>query len=994
MEINAINIRGFIEYFRNTICDSERKVVDSSNFNNKNKISIDDIVIGKVHSKIFDYLYWKKNKKMDEEVSTDDKLEIYLCPIVLSIEAIHGEDRSSLPKNIIPIMISAILNKDGSLTINSEKFPWIPWEYLEPSLSEITIGELSVLDEYLSKYKQPNVTECWNEYWNYCNQLFKAVTGYTIDEYKLDYYVKTDGSYAVLDDEIIGTRVHISKLYDFLLTEDKIDYNKLTTCFCSLKKVQKEVIVDGNSSIEDSIKHIAQVGSEFPLSKSQRESIHYFKKINEGEVLAVNGPPGTGKTTLLHSIIGQLFVEAALKQGEPPVIVAASNNNQAVTNIIDSLGQLGNDEYILAKRWLPKVTSYGMYIASEGKIKEQERNGKKTYHTLTTNGNGFPGEVENKEYIEKAENIFIENYKAYAGDLRSTKIVDCKNAIHQQLKDKIKSIEDVVHSISVFQKFKEYVEEKYKGLGEVEACVRSLEKRIQALEISKRNLTALEKDFVIFRKSLQWYINVLEFIPFIRRKSMIENKLFFAKVDCSIEFQEYFTDKVKDKIADELLNVKEEISKVKEELEKVKKDIRDYNDKWNRIKHHCEIIQEKLKGVNGNYELTKIKIDLDTYNYNTILELLDVTYRYEAFHLAVHYFEAAWLIEVSNNIEENYEDKKSVAKQKAKWKRHAKLTPCFVSTFYMIPKFFSAWQGKEEYLFNFIDLLIVDEAGQVPPEIAAASFTLAQKAVIVGDTHQIEPVWSVTETVDRQNIGKFLALKDQTEQNAIIDYGIAASSGNVMKIAQNLCKVSKYNTVGGTYLTEHKRCIPEIINYCNELAYEGILEPKRENKLKDYPYVHMGHIHIQGVAEKVNTSWKNEIEAQAIVDWILDNKKRIQDYYSTEKGNVPTVSDCVGIVTPFSVQAKTIRKLLKENDMDSITVGTVHKLQGAERNIVIFSTVYTREHRGGYFFDKKPNMLNVAVSRAKDSFLVFGDKEILNKERKKTPSGLLANYVL
>lgn len=392
--------------------------------------------------------------------------------------------------------------------------------------------------------------------------------------------------------------------------------------------------------------------------------------------------------------------------------------------------------------------------------------------------------------------------------------------------------------------------------------------------------------------------------------------------------------------------------------------------------------------------MIKIEIDLDTYDYNTVLELVDVTYRYESFHLAVHYFEAAWLIEVSSNIEENYEDKKSVAKQKIKWRRYAKLTPCFVSTFYMIPKFFSAWQGKDEYLFNFIDVLIVDEAGQIPPEIAAASLNLAQKAIIVGDILQIEPVWSVTETVDRQNLGKFLALKDQADQDVIIDYGIAASSGNVMKIAQNLCKFSKYSFVGGMYLTEHRRCIPEIIKYCNELAYGGILEPKRKNNLKDYPFKHIGHVHVEGKAEKVNTSWKNEIEAQFIVNWIMKNQDRIQEYYRDERGVIPSLSECIGIVTPFSVQAKTIKRLLKENDLTSITVGTVHKLQGAERKIVIFSTVYTRGHRGAYFFDNKPNMLNVAVSRAKDSFLVFGDKEILHKERKRAPSGLLASYMI
>lgn len=58
-----------------------------------------------------------------------------------------------------------------------------------------------------------------------------------------------------------------------------------------------------------------------------------------GEVIAANGPPGAGKTTLLLSAVAGLWVCAALRGEDPSVIVAASSNNQAVTNIIDAFGK-------------------------------------------------------------------------------------------------------------------------------------------------------------------------------------------------------------------------------------------------------------------------------------------------------------------------------------------------------------------------------------------------------------------------------------------------------------------------------------------------------------------------------------------------------------------------------------------------------------------------------------------------------------------------------
>ena len=51
-------------------------------------------------------------------------------------------------------------------------------------------------------------------------------------------------------------------------------------------------------------------------------------------------------------------------------------------------------------------------------------------------------------------------------------------------------------------------------------------------------------------------------------------------------------------------------------------------------------------------------------------------------------------------------------------------------------------------MYNYIDVLVVDEAGQTSPEIAAASFSLAKKAIVVGDEEQIPPVWGTARTLD------------------------------------------------------------------------------------------------------------------------------------------------------------------------------------------------------------------------------------------------------
>lgn len=163
-----------------------------------------------------------------------------------------------------------------------------------------------------------------------------------------------------------------------------------------------------------------------------------------------------------------------------------------------------------------------------------------------------------------------------------------------------------------------------------------------------------------------------------------------------------------------------------------------------------------------NFELLKIKNNLDP---NCFYDEFDVSFRHKAFQLALHYWEGEYLIKLENDLSDGSFDKKGEDAIKNRWQRQAMLTPCFVSTFYMAPKFFSSFKffkkgedGKNIFdtlpLFEFIDLLIVDEAGQVSPEVGIATFALAKQAVIVGDVKQIEPVWNITNKIDIGNLKK------------------------------------------------------------------------------------------------------------------------------------------------------------------------------------------------------------------------------------------------
>ncbi|WP_051880786.1 AAA domain-containing protein [Buttiauxella noackiae] len=98
------------------------------------------------------------------------------------------------------------------------------------------------------------------------------------------------------------------------------------------------------------------------------------------------------------------------------------------------------------------------------------------------------------------------------------------------------------------------------------------------------------------------------------------------------------------------------------------------------------------------------------------------------------------------------------------------------------------------------------------------------------------------------------------------------------------------------------------------------------------------------------------------------------------------------ITSSAIVMRSAITASYSQSGEPSLTVGTVHSLQGAERAIVIFSPVYSKHEDGG-FIDSDSSMLNVAVSRAKDSFLDFGDMDLFEIQPGFSPRGLLAKYL-
>jgi hypothetical protein len=885
-----------------------------------------------------------------------------------------------------PFWFYVRLNRLGKLDVPEETFPVFQRKYLEPLADEadFVLSSMERIDQAAAFSRSE--FNGYTEYIQFVQDIFFKVSDQPFDQYETEGLERVPHAMLVVPDEDTNAAISIIRLYENILS-----LKELPTLLKTLIQPTVATTAIPPLSVPKLLKanawHVGQMGFEFGLFISQRKALYSFLTASEDQkVFAVNGPPGTGKTTLLQSIVANAYVQAALSGEDAPVILACSTNNQAVTNIIESFSKTNTLAGSLHGRWLPDVTGYATYLPSSSKT--QSELSKINYKKL--DGEGLFKQVENTDYLLRAKAFYKLQSEKHFG-VQSISIEDSVNHLQRE----IRTVEDALKE----------AEQRWSNYKEAERKLQSLYASFEAGKVRYYsgdlvNDEELEKDIVGFQELEQRVIQYFTHEPLLRRigcfftiRASLENRASELRIvfrNSLLPNPPHF------KRNDILKTIDEQICLASAVVGTLKE--------WKRWKERNAIKGNPPSTEEAYWQSEMIKMRNET-RPNCFYDELDVTLRHRAFQLALHYWEGRYLLKLTDDLETDpFAKKKNEIHSWNRWKRHAMLTPCFVSTFYMAPKFFS-WSkylrdnDKGQPLFEspplleIADLLIVDEAGQVSPEVGVATFALAKKAIVVGDIKQIEPVWNVTAKVDMGNLrqsGLIDSYKDTRPETEFNPKGFLSSTGSLMQMAQNACNIKEPKLQEkGFLLMEHKRCYDEIIAYCNDLAYGQLLKPLR-GAAKGNLFPPMCAIHVEGNSTTTQVgSRRNDAEVKAIVNWLQTNKLKIEEKHGK-------LEMCVGIITPFVGQKSALQYALRTAgfDVGKMKIGTVHALQGAERPIVLFSMVYGPGDSGTLFFDRdnKPNMLNVAVSRAKDNFIVFCNSGILNKAAR-TPSGILANYL-
>lgn len=330
------------KYFRSALLAQNQGIIDFKN----SELGFEIIKKNEFNNGIVSLDTYKrlKSQQKDKNENNDD-LKVIIIPKTIKSKFLDSKRVNDNIEELTGIFyIPAILNYKGELEINKSdgKWPWIPREFLQPMIeSELSLGTVEDIDNFFQSTTDERVkVSNWNSYIEYIKKMYKKVikSEFYCNHIEIDdeeIYLE-ENMYIILDKTVAAT-FHVKRIYENILNDksDKALYRKFVQP--SIEK-KKELIP--NDSYKKMINHVGQMGGEYPLAESQREAINHLDEIKDGDILAVSGPPGTGKTTLLQSVVANLYVKSALEEKEAPVIVASSTNNQAVTNIIDSFGSI------------------------------------------------------------------------------------------------------------------------------------------------------------------------------------------------------------------------------------------------------------------------------------------------------------------------------------------------------------------------------------------------------------------------------------------------------------------------------------------------------------------------------------------------------------------------------------------------------------------------------------------------------------------------------
>ena len=792
---------------------------------------------------------------------------------------------------------------------------------------------------------------------------------------------------------------------------------KYTTAL--LSDNQKKIMIDSDVNamkkwLEVDKFPLAKYPSKFSPTLMQQLAINIAvsEKDRNEKIFSVNGPPGTGKTTLLKEIIASNVVQMAevlIKYGidggdfvfrkvesasnasytekyyEIPEeiakfgILVVSNNNGAVENITLDLPKSADMEKEKTRTdYFDRKTNKEVYFSAVAdKLLGKEgsawglisaRMGRKSYVTEVLESCVFArkNDDSNKVTLDLARDDTISwNEAIEKFDTAKRKVLLLREDIKKDQK-----------LLSVFYKERENLAKRKWELKQLTIEKEQLNKKLNEIktELESNEKETLEQE---------------EEIKYIQEHSSVFKKLLIllglGKIGRHVAEKQKYVEELIIKHED----IKRRYSLAVRNTEEVCGKIENQYSIISTLEKKVQILEEKVYGNNESLKNKYKNNFADRSFYDAIKESENsqnaCPWTFDEYDMAREelFFASlqvrkAFILEspyIKRNlfVYEAYNNGKYTIEEKKEMFPHL-----FNSLSIVIPVLSSTFASVGRFLKHAgnmsLGMLIIDESGQAIPQSALGALYRTKRAVVVGDPLQVEPVVTIPKVL-------IDILADST--GVANEYKVIENSAQTF--ADNINEFS--GMIGerqvGCPLVVHRRCIEPMFSISNMISYDNRMfnkTHKKEDYLKqEQPFLikKSGWINVEGTENGSKDHFvKNQAER---VCQLLENALHIYT-------NLYETDDKIFIITPFRTVAESMRKFVigyfsvKGYDKEMLTkwtkncVGTVHTFQGKDANEVLFVLGCSDKSVGAMnWVVKKANILNVACTRAKYRIAFIGN---------------------